>query len=211
MIDGLADEAGFEVVARIDQGDDIALATTAQVCIEFSTPHAAPLNIKRLIELGVPTVVGTTGWLSHLSEVETQVIATNGALVWSANYSIGVNIFAKIVEEAAKRFEGHPEYGAWAYEIHHKAKLDAPSGTLKMLVQSMRDGGYSHPVDESSTRAGFVPGTHDIAFDGPADTIELRHTARSREGFARGALTAARWIVGKKGLHEFKDVLWNES
>ncbi len=211
MLDGLSNDAGFDVVARLDQGDDLAAATEADVAIEFSTPHAAVGNISRLLELGVPTVVGTTGWSDKLADVEAQVNQRQGALVWSANYSIGVNIFAKIVEEAARRFESHPEYGAWAYEIHHKAKLDAPSGTLKMLVQSMRDAGYSHNVDESSSRAGFVPGTHDVAFDGPADTIELRHTARSREGFARGALTAARWIVGKKGLFEFKDVLWNES
>ncbi len=100
--------------------------------------------------------------------------------------------------------------GAWAWEIHHQAKKDAPSGTLLKLVDCMREAGYTQPVDVSSNRAGAIPGTHEIGFDSPADTITLRHTARSREGFARGALEAARWVAGKTGCHEFSDILFSD-
>jgi 4-hydroxy-tetrahydrodipicolinate reductase len=111
------------------------------------------------------------------------------------------------VARAAALFAKHPEYEAWGWEIHHSAKKDAPSGTLKKLSEEMRAAGYARPVSLSSNRAGAVPGTHEIGFDSAADTITLRHTARSREGFARGALQAARWIVGKKGFYEFREIL----
>jgi len=114
------------------------------------------------------------------------------------------------VAEAARLFAEHPEYGAWAWEIHHAAKKDAPSGTLLQLVQQMERAGYSRPVNTASSRAGAHPGTHEIGFDSPGDTITLRHTSRNREGFAQGALLAARWIAGKRGVFEFKDVLFGE-
>jgi len=128
-------------------------------------------------------------------------------LVWSPNYSIGVNVFARLVAEAARLLAAQPEYGAWAWEIHHNTKKDAPSGTLLALVKEMKAAGYQRNIDTSSNRAGTHPGTHEIGFDSAADTITLRHTARNREGFARGALKAAQWIPGKKGVFEFKEIL----
>jgi len=118
--------------------------------------------------------------------------------VWSPNYSVGVNAFFHLVSEAARLLAAQPEYGAWAWEIHHSTKKDAPSGTLLKLVDEMKKAGYARSIDVGSNRAGAHPGTHEIGFDSAADTITLRHTARSREGLARGALKAARWLVGKK-------------
>ena len=129
-------------------------------------------------------------------------------LVWSPNYSVGVNAFFRLVAEAARLLAGQPEYGAWAWEIHHSTKKDAPSGTLLKLVEEMKKAGYGRPIDVGSNRAGAHPGTHEIGFDSAADTITLRHTARSREGFARGALKAAQWVVGKKGFHEFGEIVF---
>jgi 4-hydroxy-tetrahydrodipicolinate reductase len=129
-------------------------------------------------------------------------------LVWSPNFSIGVNVFFRLAGEAARLLRDEPEYGSWAWEIHHDTKKDAPSGTLLKLVEQMKQRGYSRPIDVSSNRAGRHPGTHEIGFDSAADTITLRHAARSREGFARGALKAAKWICGKRGIYEFSDVLF---
>jgi 4-hydroxy-tetrahydrodipicolinate reductase len=129
--------------------------------------------------------------------------------VWSPNFSIGVNVFLRAVSEASRWMAAQPEYEAWAWEIHHSAKKDAPSGTLLKLVNEMRKAGYERRVDVASNRAGSIPGTHEIGFDSAADTISLRHTARSREGFARGALQAAKWIIGKQGFYEFSDVLFS--
>jgi 4-hydroxy-tetrahydrodipicolinate reductase len=129
-------------------------------------------------------------------------------LVWSPNYSVGVNAFFRIVKEAAKLLAEQPEYEAWAWEIHHSAKKDAPSGTLLKLVEEMLAAGYGRPVSVASNRAGVIAGTHEIGFDSAADTITLRHTARSREGFALGALRAAQWVSGKTGFHEFADILF---
>jgi 4-hydroxy-tetrahydrodipicolinate reductase len=129
-------------------------------------------------------------------------------LVWSPNFSIGVNIFLHLVREASQQFVAFKEYGAWAWEIHHSTKKDAPSGTLLKLVEEMKKADPNRRVDVSSNRAGAHPGTHEIGFDSAAETITLRHTARSREGFARGALTAAKWVIGKKGWFEFSEVLF---
>ena len=119
-------------------------------------------------------------------------------------------LFRSLVNEAAKLLANEPAYGAWAWEIHHDTKKDAPSGTLIKLVDEMKKAGYTRHIDVSSNRAGRHPGTHDIGFDSAADTITLRHAARSREGFARGALKAAQWIVGKQGVFEFTDVLFGD-
>lgn len=208
MIEALAPEYGFSVHTRIDVKDDMSLAQGANVAIEFSTPEAAAGNAERLAALGVPVVVGTTGWLKEMDRVRAAVDAHHTALVWSPNFSIGVNVFLRLVKEAAKLLADEPQYGAWAWEIHHSTKKDAPSGTLIKLVNDMKSAGYERPIDVGSNRAGAHPGTHEIGFDSAADTITLRHAARSREGFARGALKAAQWIVGKKGVFEFSDVLF---
>jgi 4-hydroxy-tetrahydrodipicolinate reductase len=214
LIERLAPEYGFDVRAKFCSGDNAGARGLSHetlrgidVAVEFTTPDAAPENIHRLAALGVNSVVGTTGWSGHLSAVRELVLNAKTGLVWAANFSVGMNIFFETVARAAALFAKHPEYEAWGWEIHHSAKKDAPSGTLKKLAEEMRAAGYTRPVSLSSNRAGAIPGTHEIGFDSAADTITLRHTARSREGFARGALQAARWVVGKKGFFEFKEIL----
>ena len=214
LIEHLAPEYGFEVRAKFSGGDNpggtgLSRETLrgVDVAVEFTTPVAASVNIRRLAVVGVNCVVGTTGWIGQLPDVREAVEHANTGLVWAANFSVGVNVFLQIVAQAAALFAKHPEYEAWGWEIHHSAKKDAPSGTLKKLAEEMNRAGYTRPVSLSSNRAGSIPGTHEIGFDSVADTITLRHAAHSREGFARGALQAARWVAGKKGFYEFKEIL----
>ena len=214
LIERLAPEYGFEVRAKFSGRDNPHAQALSHetlrgidVAVEFTTPEAAPQNIRRLAVLGINTVVGTTGWLEQLPALRSAIADGKTGLVWAANFSVGVNLFLQTVARAAALFAKHPEYEAWAWEIHHSAKKDAPSGTLKKLAEEIRDAGYARPINLSSSRAGAIPGTHEIGFDSVDDTITLRHTARSREGFARGALQAARWIAGKKGFFEFKEIL----
>ena len=214
LIERLAPEYGFEVRAKFSGGDNpdgqgLSHETLRgiDVAVEFTTPQAAPVNIRHLAVLGVNSVVGTTGWFEQLPIAREVVLHAKTGLVWAANFSVGVNLFLQSVRQAAALFANHAEYEAWGWEIHHSAKKDAPSGTLKKLAEEMRDAGFTRSVSLSSNRAGAIPGTHEIGFDSPADTITLRHTARSREGFAHGALQAARWIAGKKGFYEFKEIL----
>jgi 4-hydroxy-tetrahydrodipicolinate reductase len=214
LIERLAPEYGFEVGAKFSGRENPHAQALSHetlrgidVAVEFTTPEAAPQNIRRLAVLGINTVVGTTGWLEQLPALRAALADGKTGLVWAANFSVGVNLFLQTVARAAALFAKHPEYEAWAWEIHHSAKKDAPSGTLKKLSEEIRDAGYTRPLSVSSSRAGAIPGTHEIGFDSVDDTITLRHTARSREGFARGALQAARWIAGKKGFFEFKEIL----
>lgn len=215
LIEQLAPDAGFAVGLKLDidsnvnqQGITVENFRGVDVAIEFSMPHVAVANIERLCAIGIPTVVGTTGWYGELDRVRAFAETSGTPVVWSANYSIGVNVFRRVVAEAARLLAGQDEYGAWAWEVHHSAKKDAPSGTLLQLVDEMKRAGYARPIDAGSNRAGANPGTHEIGFDSAADTITLRHTARSREGFARGALKAAQWVIGKRGLHEFGEVIF---
>jgi 4-hydroxy-tetrahydrodipicolinate reductase len=210
MVETLAPEYGFQSVATIDIGDDFAKAAGADAAIEFTTPDAALSNIETLAAMKLPVVVGTTGWLPHIDRARAVIEKNGSALVWSPNFSVGVNVFLRVVREAARLLADEKEYGAWAWEIHHDTKKDAPSGTMIKLVEEMKAAGYPRHIDVSSSRAGRHPGTHEIGFDSAADTITLRHAARSREGFARGALKAAQWIVGKQGVFEFSDVLFSE-
>jgi 4-hydroxy-tetrahydrodipicolinate reductase len=207
LIDQLAPEYGFSVTARVDIGREEPLQG-ADVAVEFSVPSSVVGNVAKVAALRIPMVVGTTGWAEHLAEVKSIVAKNDSALVWSPNFSIGVNVFTRLAAEAARLLKSEKEYGAWAWEIHHITKKDAPSGTLIKLVEQMKAAGFERPIDASSNRAGGHPGTHEIGFDSAADTITLRHTARSREGFARGALKAAQWIMGRKGFFEFSDVLF---
>lgn len=207
MIESLAPEYGFDVVSKIDVGDDLAQVAHADVAIEFTQPESAPKNLKSLANLGVPVVCGTTGWYEHLEDVSNAFQEQQGSFVYGSNFSIGVAVFRNLVKEAAARFASLTDYEALAYEAHHSAKKDAPSGTLKTLIEDMRSAGYQSPIDEGWNRAGKIPGTHEISFDSAADTVTLRHVARSREGFARGALYAAKWIVGNPGIYEFSQTL----
>lgn len=210
LVEQLAGEYGFSVVARFSKSNIATLSheslNGAALAVEFTNPSAAPENLRRLAELGVSAVCGSTGWYDQLPQLREVVANSGTALVYAANFSVGVHLFLEIVGRAAQLFSQHPEYEAWGWEIHHAAKKDA-SGTLKKLVEEMRAAGFTGPLTLSSNRAGAHTGTHEIGFDSAADTITLRHTARSREGFARGALQAARWIVGKQGVFEFRRIL----
>lgn len=217
MLERLAPEYGFNVTLVLDINNNAAGEGFTHTnfkdiaaAIEFTTPDVASANLVRLAELAVPTVSGTTGWYTHLGEVRACFDKNHTGFVYSPNFSIGVNVFQRAVAEAARLFAAQDEYEAWAWEIHHSAKKDAPSGTLLKLVDEMKKAGYKRSIDVSSSRAGAIPGTHEIGFDSVADTITLRHTARSREGFARGALWAARWLAqGRhKGCHEFSQILF---
>jgi 4-hydroxy-tetrahydrodipicolinate reductase len=217
LVEQLAPEYGFAVALKLDEFNNSAFEgltpenfRAIDVAIDFSIPSAVLGNVERIAALGVNLVIGTTGWLEHLEAVKAAVAQHGIGLVWSPNYSVGVNAFFKLVSEAARLLATQPEYGAWAWEIHHATKKDAPSGTLLKLVDEMKKAGYARQIDIGSNRAGAHPGTHEIGFDSSADTITLRHTARSREGFARGALKAARWLTGKKGFHEFSEI-WEQS
>lgn len=215
LIEQLAPEYGFETVLKLDEfnnaGHEGLTADNFRgidVAIDFSIPDAVRRNVEGIAALGVNIVVGTTGWLQHQDAVQKAVDRHGIGMVWSPNYSVGVNVFFRLVAEAARLLANQPEYGAWAWEIHHSAKKDAPSGTLLKLVEEMKKSGYGRAIDTGSNRAGMHPGTHEIGFDSAADTITLTHAARSREGFARGALKAAQWVIGKKGFHEFGEILF---
>lgn len=215
LIAQFAPEYGFEVGLTLDEFNNAAFEGLTpenfrgiDVAIDFSIPAAVPRNVEGIAALGVNMVIGTTGWQEHMARVRGAVETHGTGLVWSPNFSVGVNVFLRLAAEAARLMEAQPEYGAWAWEIHHSAKKDAPSGTLLALVAEMQRAGFTRPIDAASNRAGAHPGTHEIGFDSAADTITLRHTARSREGFARGALRAARWVVGKRGFHEFKEIVF---
>jgi 4-hydroxy-tetrahydrodipicolinate reductase len=214
LIEQLAPEYGFETKLRLDIDNNANFEGMTEenfrgidAAVEFSTPATAPANIERLARLGVNVAVGTTGWFDQIDRLRPVVDRSGSAVVWSPNFSVGVNIFSQLVADAARLLARQPEYGAWAWEIHHSAKKDAPSGTLLALVETMRQAGYTRGIDASAGRAGAHPGTHEIGFDSAADTITIRHTARSREGFARGALRAARWVAGKKGFFDFRQIV----
>jgi 4-hydroxy-tetrahydrodipicolinate reductase len=214
LIEHLAPEYGFEVRAKFGSGNNshgVGLTREglngADVAVEFSTPRSTVENILWLAAAGLNTVVGTTGWFEQLPAVRDAIAQNGTGLVWAPNFSVGVNLFVQVVARTAELFAKHSEYEAWGWEVHHSAKKDAPSGTLRQLAEVIRRSGYGGPENLSSSRAGSHPGTHEIGFDSAADTITLRHTARNREGFARGALRAARWIAGKKGIYEFREIL----
>ena len=177
------------------------------VAIDFSTPDSVVANASALARRGISLVVGTTGWGPHEAALR-QVIAESGVgIVVAPNFSTGVVLFEAIVAHAARLFGPQPDFGAFLHEAHHAAKKDAPSGTALLLKRSMEQAGFPRPIDVSATRAGFIPGTHTVGFDGPAETITLTHTARDRTAFARGALAAARWVRGKQGWFTMQDVL----
>ena len=215
LIERLAPEYGFQVALKLDLfNNDKFQGLTAEnfrgidVAIDFSIPGAVPRNAAGSAALGVNLVIGATGWLDHLEAVKSAVERNGTGAVWSPNFSIGVNVLFRLVAEAARLLADKSAYEAWAWEIHHSSKKDAPSGTLLKLVEVMKKAGYAGVVDTASNRAGANPGTHEIGFDSAADTITLRHVARSREGFARGALEAAQWIAGKKGFYKFGDIVF---
>ena len=213
-VERLAPEHDCEVIgifrsAQNQNGEALNCESLREIdaALEFTTPHAAPKNIQQLVDAGIPVVTGTTGWFKELADIREYALVRKGSVVWGPNFSVGLHHFRAMVSEAARRFARQESYGAWGWEIHHAAKKDSPSGTLMTLADDISRSGYSRPVSLSANRAGAVPGTHEIGFDSAEDSITLRHTARSRDGFARGALRAARWLAGKKGFFEFGEIV----
>lgn len=226
LLDQLAPAHGFTVAVRLDgKANPGGSGITAEafrgapggtpgidVAIDFSVPGAVAANVERLAALGIPAVVGTTGWQDDLPRLRAWVEAMEergAGLLYGANFSIGVQVFYRLAEAAARLLAAEESYDAWLYEIHHRMKKDAPSGTLKEIQRILETAGYSRPIDVASNRAGAIPGTHQIGFDSEADTILLEHRARSRTGFAHGALRAARWMLGRRGVYELSAV-WEE-
>ena len=210
IIEQLAGEDGHEIVLRVDEHNRSSIGPdelkASDVAIDFSRPDAAIPNIELCLQAGVPVVVGTTGWLDRLPEVTEKVKQSGGALFYASNFSIGVNLFFATANYLAARMRGE-NYTPRIEETHHTEKLDAPSGTALTLESGVRQalGGEQVPIE--SFREDNVPGTHVLRFQSPIDTLELTHTAHSREGFARGALTAAGWIRGRSGVFSMADML----
>lgn len=214
LVGELAPEYGCEVVGVIDPqstshggGPDSPRWTGVDVAIDFSAAEAVVLNAPALARRGINLVIGTTGWRQRESDVRAAADEARIGVVVAANFSTGVVLFEALAAEAARLFSAQEGFGAFLHEAHHSAKKDAPSGTALTLKTAMEQAGYRRPIDVASTRAGFIPGTHTIAFDAAAETVTLTHTARDRTGFARGALVAAQWVRGKRGWFTMKDVL----
>ena len=210
-IEQLAGERGCEVVARLDIADtangiDRKALNAADVAVEFTTPSAAAANVRGLIAAGIATVVGTTGWYDALPEISADVKKRGGALLTATNFSLGVNAFERILTEAARILAATGGFDAHMVELHHAAKKDAPSGTAHTLENAAAEAwGKNIPI--TSVRTGSIPGTHEVIFDAPFETIRLAHVARDRRVFAEGAIVAAKWLVGKKGVFTMKDLL----
>lgn len=226
-IENIAIQRGHEVVLKLDinNPEDFEKLPQADVAIEFTRPESAVSNLEKCIAAGVPVVCGTTGWLKHFDDISAQVKARNSGFFYASNYSIGVNIFFEINRKLAEMMQTQPQYDVKMEEIHHTQKLDAPSGTAITLAEGIlqnvkrkthwvcqeenqphTDGGADSIVI-AAKRIDPTPGTHTITYDSAIDTIEITHTAHSREGFATGAVLAAEWLFGKKGVFSMKDML----
>ncbi len=224
----LAEDEGHEVVATLGRDSELSVVALADAhaAIEFTLPEAAPDVLVQLAATRVPVVSGTTGWSQHLDRVRRAVDSHGSALLHAPNFSLGVAVFRRWVAVAARALGGLPGYDVALHEVHHTGKLDAPSGTARLLAETIleatdekdrwalfpADGSEGDALDPrvlrvSAARVGQVPGTHEVVFDGPDDQVFLRHTARNRRGFARGALEAARWLQGRQGVFTLDDLL----
>jgi 4-hydroxy-tetrahydrodipicolinate reductase len=214
-IDELAPSRGWTVVARLDQrqmsaGITRAALGDADVAVEFTTPESAPANIRAIVATGCPVVVGTTGWYDHLDAVGRDVNSQNGAMLTATNFSIGVNIFERVAELTARLLSHAGGFEAHIVETHHSAKKDAPSGTARTLGNA-GTAAWGKEIPITSVRVGSYPGTHEFIFDAPFETIHLEHIARDRRVFAEGALAAAAWLMGRRGVFTMRDVLTTSS
>jgi 4-hydroxy-tetrahydrodipicolinate reductase len=212
LVEALALKDGHDITFKFrslhaeDSAEESAGAIRGQadVAIDFSTADSVLKNVSACVLAGVPVVVGTTGWKTREADVRRFVEEQGGALIYGANFSIGVNLFYRIIERAGELFKGLDDYAPFMEEAHHSRKRDAPSGTA-LRLRDILARELEREIPVTSTRAGFIPGTHRVGFDSMADQITLTHTARSREGFAAGALVAARWIIGRTGVYEFSE------
>jgi len=214
MIESLAGEYGCDVAGVIDPQSpahggnaDDERWHDVDVAVDFTSPDAVMSNAPALAKRGINLVIGTTGWTGHEPELQRIVAGAGVGVVAAPNFSAGVVLFEAVAAYAARLFAPQQQFGAFLHEAHHAAKKDAPSGTALSLKRAMERAGFPRAIDVSATRAGFIPGTHTIGFDGPAETLTLTHSARDRSAFAHGALTAVRWIHGKRGWFTMRDVL----
>ena len=212
LVESLASSYDATIAAVIDEhSGERAIAEgkfgDVDVAIDFTLPDAVPANLPQLAERKINVVIGTTGWQSHEAALRDVARQAGIGVLAASNFSLGMNVFALAVEEASRHFAKHPEFGAWIHEAHHAMKKDAPSGTALTLKAGMEKAGYNRAIDVSSTRVGSVPGTHTVGFDGASETIEFTHTVRDRAVFARGALTAAKWLVGRQGWFSIRDLI----
>ena len=229
-IEKAAKAKGVNVVSTIDPGASDAKyreineksMSNADVCLDFTHPDSVISNIEKISKFKKNIVAGTTGWYDRIDEVKNIVENAKIGLIWSGNFSIGVNIYFRIIENAARVINKFNDYDLFVHEFHHNKKADSPSGTAvmignilidnldrkkKVVTEELKRRIAPDELHVSSTRGGSIPGTHIVGFDSPADTIELTHTARGREGFASGAVTAAQWIQGKKGFYGIDDLM----
>ena len=216
-IERIALERGHEIVLKKDEFNTYDGLSTADVAIDFSIPTAAVSNISSCFNANVPVISGTTGWLEHYDEMVALCKEKNGAFISSSNFSLGVNIFFELNAYLAKMMAKFDNYRVEMEEIHHTQKLDAPSGTAISLAKGIiensaysnwtLENAKSNEIHIDAVRTENVPGTHTVTYSSEVDTIEIKHTAHNRDGFALGAVIAAEWIVGKKGVFNMKDVL----
>jgi 4-hydroxy-tetrahydrodipicolinate reductase len=225
-----AKDRGHNIIATIDPLDSEAshkvitpeILKKADIVIDFSIPETALENAKRVCSVGKKIVMGTTGWYSKMDEMKKLTSTEGSAIIWSGNFSLGVNIFFSILDRASQIMNSFSEYDPFIHEFHHNKKADSPSGTASMMgdivlkqidrkstiiSEELKRQINPEELHISSTRGGSVPGTHLLTFDSPVDTIELRHTARGREGFAVGAVTAAEWIKNRNGFFSINDMM----
>ncbi|GAB3271448.1 4-hydroxy-tetrahydrodipicolinate reductase [Larkinella harenae] len=222
-IEQIALDRGHEIAGRIDLNNradlDALGSEDVDVAIEFSSPEAAVGNIKDCLKRGWPVVCGTTGWLAHQTEIEELCTQHQGAFFYASNYSIGVNLFFRLNKMLARFMKGYPSYHVSMTEIHHTEKKDAPSGTAITLAEGiieqnpLKKRWVNDAEDQEdalaieSLREGVVPGTHIVRYESEVDTIEIKHAAHSRQGFALGAVVAGEWLVGKQGVFGMEDLL----
>lgn len=218
-ISEIAKTQGHQIVVVINRGDDQSHFGNADVAIDFSTPDAAPILISAALDAGLPVVSGTTGWLSQYDGISSKCLDRNGAFLYASNFSIGVNVFFELNRKLSQMMRNIHGYKVKLTETHHTEKIDAPSGTALSLINDIIvESAYkTWSMDPNNTsldtvlveakREGVVPGIHDIQYKSVIDTISIKHEAHSRDGFAQGALIAAQWIIGKRGLFTMRDVL----
>jgi 4-hydroxy-tetrahydrodipicolinate reductase len=217
-IEQIALKRGHEIILRKKSSDGFEGLEQADVAIDFSVPAVAKQHISQALTTGIPVISGTTGWLESYEDMVAACHAQQGAFLYASNFSLGVNIFFELNSYLAKLMAPHRDYEIAMEEIHHTQKLDAPSGTAITLANGIIEHTHYNQwtIDTPQSaddlkiqveRIDKVPGTHSVQYNSTIDTIEIKHTAHSREGFALGAVIAAEWIVGKKGVYTMKDVL----
>jgi 4-hydroxy-tetrahydrodipicolinate reductase len=213
LVESVAPLHGCEIAAVAEVHAPVAevmgQAGHVDVAIDFSQAEAVADTLAALATRRIPVVIGTTGWQEKEKELREIAAQAGIGVLASANFSLGMNVFRLLVEDAAKRFAHLTDFGAWIHESHHITKKDAPSGTALLLLNAMKEAGFARDVHMSFTRAGSLPGTHDVGFDGPAETVTLSHAVRDRSVFAHGAIEAAKWLKGRTGWFTMRDMIGN--